>query len=109
MRGGVVEVCRRRGMKVNINKSKGMVLGGEEGSVCEVIVDGSRLGSASEFGHFGFVLDESGKDEVEYCGREASGMKLTGAVRSLVNARSLQLEWTRASHLVLLLPVNVWK
>ena len=34
----------------------------------------------------GFILDESSTDEAE-CSR-----KVTGAIRSLVNARSLQLE-----------------
>ena len=31
MVGRFVELCRRRGLKVNADKSKGMVLGGEEG------------------------------------------------------------------------------
>ena len=31
-----VEVCRRRGLKVNANKSKVMVLGGEERLECEI-------------------------------------------------------------------------
>ena len=32
--GRLVEVCRRRGLKVNAGKSKVMVLGGEEGLGC---------------------------------------------------------------------------
>ena len=39
MVGHFVEVCRRRGLKVNAGKSKVMVLGGEEGLECEVCVD----------------------------------------------------------------------
>ena len=31
-----VEVCRRRGLKVNVDKSKMMVLNGEDGLECEV-------------------------------------------------------------------------
>ena len=31
MVGRVVEVCRRRGLKINTDKSRGMVLVGEEG------------------------------------------------------------------------------
>ena len=34
-----VEVCRRRGLKVNAVKSKVMMLGGEERLQCEVCVD----------------------------------------------------------------------
>ena len=37
--GCFVEVCRRRGLKVNTSMSKGMVLGGEEGGEHEVCVD----------------------------------------------------------------------
>ena len=33
------EVCKRRVLKVNGVKSKVMVLGGEEGSVCEIFLD----------------------------------------------------------------------
>ena len=40
--GHFVEVCRR-GLKVNADKSKVMVLGGEEGLECEVCVGGIRL------------------------------------------------------------------
>ena len=43
MVGRFVEVCKRRGLKVNAGKSKVMVLGGEEGLECEVCVDGIRL------------------------------------------------------------------
>ena len=38
-----VEVCRRKGLKGNASKRKVMVLNGEEGLECEVIVDGVRL------------------------------------------------------------------
>ena len=34
-----VEICRRRDLKVKANKSKMMVLGGEEGLECEIHVD----------------------------------------------------------------------
>ena len=41
--GQFVDVCRRRGPKVNGGKSKVMVLNGEEGLESEVYVDGIRL------------------------------------------------------------------
>ena len=58
MVGRFAEVCRRRGLKVNIGKSKVIVLNGEEGLECEVQVDGIRLEHVSEFKYFGCVLDE---------------------------------------------------
>ena len=42
MVGRFVEVCKRRGLKVNAGKSKVMVLGREEGLEGEVWVDAFR-------------------------------------------------------------------
>ena len=43
----------------------------------------------------GCVLDESGVDGVE-CGRKvASGMRVAGAIRPLVNVKDLQVECAR--------------
>ena len=57
MVGLFVEVCRKRGLKVNAGKSKVMVLNGQEGSECEDHVDGIRLEHVSEFKYLGYVLD----------------------------------------------------
>ena len=43
MVGQFADVCRRRGLKVNTDKSKVMVLNGEEELVYEVYVDGIHL------------------------------------------------------------------
>ena len=63
-----------------------MVLNGEEGLECEVNVDGVRLEHVLEFKNLGCVLDESRTDGAE-CNR-----KVACEIRSLVNARDLQLE-----------------
>ena len=54
-------VCTR-GLKVNANKSKVMVLDRERGLECEIHVDGALLERVSEFKYLGCVLDESGTD-----------------------------------------------
>ena len=59
-----------------------------------------RLEHVSEFKYFGCVLDESGTDVAE-CSRR----RVAGAIRSLVTARSLQLECARVFHDSLLVPV----
>ena len=81
----------RRGLKVNAGKIKVMVLNGEEGLECEVHVDEIRLEQVSEFKYLVCVLDESGTYRVERSRKVASGRRVTGAIRSLVNARNLQL------------------
>ena len=92
MLGRFVEVRRRRGLKVNAGKSKAMVLNGEEGLECEVNVDGIRLEYISEFIYLGCVLNVSGIDGAECSRKVASGRRVAGTIRSLANARNLQLE-----------------
>ena len=50
-------------------------------------------------------MDESGTEEEECSRKVAGGRRVAGAIRSLVNARSLQLECDRVLHDSFLLPV----
>ena len=93
-----VQVCRRRGLKVNAGKSKVMVSGVEEGLECKVCVDGMRLEHVSEFKYLGYVLGESGTDEAECHRMVTSRRRVARAIRSLVNARSLHLECATCSY-----------
>ena len=108
MVGQFVEVCRRRGLKVNIGKSKVMILNGEEGLESKVHVDGIRLGLVSELNYLGCVLDESGINGAECNRKVVSGRKFAGAIRFLVNIRDLQLEYSRVLYETLLVPVFMY-
>ena len=77
MVGRFVEVCRRRGLKVNAGKRKVMLINGEEGLECEVHVDGVRLEHVSEFRYLGCVLDEAGKNGAECSRKVASGWQVS--------------------------------
>ena len=68
-----------------------MVMNGEEGLECEVQVDGIRLYHVPEFKFLGCALDDSGRDGAECSRKRASGRRVAGAIRSLVNTRDLQL------------------
>ena len=87
--GCFVEVCRRRGLKVNAGRSNVMVVGGEEGLECEVCVDGICLEHVSKFKYLECVLNKSSTDEAECNKKVVSGRRVAGAIRSLVDARSL--------------------
>ena len=76
-----------------------MVLNGEEGLKCEVHVDVVRLKHGSGFMYLGRVLDEAGTDGAE-CSK-----KVVGAIRSLVNARDLQIKCARVLHGTLIVPI----
>ena len=54
------------------------------------------------------VLNESGTDRAECSRKVASGRRVAGAIRSLGNARDLQLEWARVLHEALLVPVLMY-
>ena len=56
MVGCLVEVYKRKCPKVNADKSKMMVLNGEEGLECEVCINGMRLDHLLEFEYLGFVF-----------------------------------------------------
>ena len=61
--GRFIEVCRRRGLKGNVGKSKVMLLDVEEGLECEICADRIRLEHVSEFKYLGCVLEESDTNE----------------------------------------------
>ena len=89
--GRFAEVCRRRTLKFNAGKSKGVILNGEEGLECEVHVDRTRLEHVSEFKYLGCLLDESATDEAECSRKVANERGVADAIRFLVNARDMQL------------------
>ena len=71
----------------------------------EVCVDEISWEYVSEFKYLGCVLNESGTDEAECSRKVASGRRVAGAIRSLVNARNLQLECGRVLHESMVVPV----
>ena len=71
----------------------------ERGIGVWVHVDRNHLGHVPECKYLGYVLNEASTDEAE-CSK-----KVAGAIRSLVNARDLQLECSRVLHETLLVPV----
>ena len=108
MVGHFVEVCRRRGLKVYVSKSKVMELGGKKRLECEVCMDGVRLEHVSESKYLGCVLDESGTYEAERRRKVVSRRMVAVPIRYLVNGRGLKLECTRSLHESLLVPVLMY-
>ena len=107
--GQFVEVCRRKGLKLNAGKSKVMVLNGEERLECEVQVAGIRLEHVSKFKYLGCVLDKSGIDGAECSRKVASRKRVADTIRSLVNPKDLQLETLLVPVLVYSSGTMLWK
>ena len=85
-----------------------MVINGVQGLKCEVHIDRVHLEHVSEFKYLGCVLDEVSTHGTEYCRKVASRRRVEGAIRSLVNAKDLQLECGRALHETLLVPALIY-
>ena len=71
----------------------------------EVYLYGIRLEHVSKFKYVGCVLGES---DIECSRQVASGRRVAGTIKSLVNARHLQLECARILHEILLVPVLMY-
>ena len=53
-------------------------------------------------------MNKSGTDEVECSRKVANGRRVVGAIRSLINSRSLPLECARVLHETLLVPALMY-
>ena len=53
-------------------------------------------------------MNESGTDSAESIGKVLSGRRVADVIRSLVNARGLQLECSRVLNEALLVPVPIY-
>ena len=104
---GFGRVCKKRGLKVNVDKSKVLVVNGVN-TQCQILLDGEHLEQVSEFKYLGYMLNKKGTDDAKCCRKVSNGRKVAGAIKSLVNAKSLSLECTRVLHESLLLPVLMY-
>lgn len=64
---------KRRGLKVNGDKDKVIVVS-EENMRCRIMLDGGQLGQVSEFKYLGFMLNE------KLVGDSVCGKKVAGAM-----------------------------
>jgi len=101
-------VSNRRGLRVNASKSKVMVVGKGEGVVCQIDLNGQTLEQVNEFKYLGCVLNARGTDEADCGSKVVSGRRTVGAIRSLVNARSLSMSVVKVLHEKLLVPVLMY-
>src|SRR5678815_4456267 len=81
---GLVErfgrMSKSRGLKVNVDKSKVMVVS-EDSPRCEVMLDGEQLEQVSEFKYLGYMFDEKGMDDAECSRKVVNGRKVVGEIK----------------------------
>ena len=89
----------RKGLKVDVNKRTVILLGGDEVLICEFLVDGRLSEHISKFKYLRCTLVQMVANIVG---------KVEDATRSLVNAGSLQLKYTRVLHETMLVLVLLY-
>ena len=72
---------------------------------CDVFADGVRLENLNIWGVF---WTKQVHMEAECCRKAASGRRVASSIKSLVNARDLQLQFARALHETLLVPILMY-
>jgi hypothetical protein len=97
-------VCKRRGLAINVGKSKVMVMNGVDVQ-CHVEVDGVQLEQVSEFKYLGYMIENKGGDDAECDRKVSNGRRVAGAITTMGNAKNLNLECLKRLHECMLVPV----
>ena len=72
------------------------------------MLDDELLEQVSEFKYLGYMLDEMGTDDVECDRKVSSGRRVAGAIKSLVNGKSLSFECIWVLHESRLVPALLY-
>src|SRR5580704_12340221 len=60
MMNGLTETAKKYDMKINVKKTKAMVVSRDEGRVVNLVVDGQRVEQVTTFKYLGAVMTEKG-------------------------------------------------
>jgi hypothetical protein len=100
-------VCKRRGLAINVEKSKVMVMNGVDVQ-CHLEVDGVQLEQVPVFKYLGYMIENKGIDDVECDRKVSNGRRVAGAIKTLANTKNLSLECIRRLHECMLVPVLMY-
>ena len=64
-------VCKRRGLKINVDKSEVMIVDGGNENRSEVDLNGKMLEVVKEFGYLRSIMNDKGTDESD-CNKKSS-------------------------------------
>merc|ERR1711888_251428 len=85
-------VCERRKLKVNVAKSKVLVMEDDVTHNVNITLDGAVLEEVSNFKYLGSVVDKSGSTESDVKYRLAEGAKVFGAMGQLWRTKNVGRE-----------------
>ena len=85
-------VCKRRKLRINVNKSKVMCIErNEEPSPLNITLNGERMEVVSSFKYLGSCFSRGGGVKEDVSMRIGEGMKTFGAMKSMWSCRSVSL------------------
>ena len=104
MVGEFDKVCWRRKLKVNVSKSKTMVVSRKEGQRVDVEVQGERMEQVRSYRYLGTDIHESGRMEEEIGHRVREGERVGGALRAVWRGKKMSVEAMRGMYEAIVVP-----
>ncbi|GBP40105.1 hypothetical protein EVAR_33681_1 [Eumeta japonica] len=82
--------AKKRGMKVNVGKTKVMVFERDESTTeFDILIQGEKIEQVKEFVYLGSLFTNDGKHDRDIERRVNGGNKVNGALLSIINSKSL--------------------
>jgi hypothetical protein len=84
---GLNETAKRYDMKINVKKTKAMVVSREEGRAVNIVIDGQKVEQVATFKYLGAVMTENGTCIEEVKARIGMAKQAFGKIKELVTKR----------------------
>ncbi|CAG9134602.1 unnamed protein product [Plutella xylostella] len=103
------ESFKRKGMKVNVNKTKVMVFEREEEvTECKITIENEKVEQVNEFVYLGCLFTRDGKCEGDIERRVKAGNKVNGALHSFMRSQNVSQKARLAVHGGVLVPTLMY-
>ena len=102
------EVCWRRKLKVNVAKSKVMVVSKNGGQVVDVQLNGERMEQVECFRYLGTDIHENGKLNEEIGHRVREGEKVGGALRAVWRNKKMSVKAMKGMYEAIVVPTVLY-
>lgn len=103
------EVCWRRKLKVNADKSKVMVVSRDGGYGVDVLLNGERMEQVECFKYLGSNMHESGRTNAEIGYRAGEGEKVGGVLRAVWRNKRLPMDVLKEMYKAVVVPTVLYR
>ncbi|KAI5644163.1 reverse transcriptase (RNA-dependent DNA polymerase) domain-containing protein [Phthorimaea operculella] len=103
------EALKKKGMKVNVSKTKAMVLEKEDSTTeCNIMIEEERVEQVKEFVYLGSKFTSDGKCESDIERRVNAGNMVNGALHAFMNSQKVSNKARLAVHRGVLVPTLMY-